>query len=125
MSSTEIVRTAVERDLANGQIVTLADLQASRKAVKATRPMSNAAVDAHNALVKKYLEQARRTLQRAYDPFYRADAFSPMGKGFGLSIAYRLGRRFGWPLTLESAPGVGTTARLRFVPLAPSGGMAS
>ena len=61
-------------------------------------------------------------LQRAYDPFYRADAFSPMGKGFGLSIAYRLGRRFGWPLTLESAPGQGTTARLRFVPLAAAGG---
>ena len=60
-------------------------------------------------------------LQRAGDPFYRADAFNPTGKGFGLSIAYRLGRRFGWPLTLESAPGEGTTARLRFVPLAPTG----
>ncbi|MCW5581293.1 MAG: HAMP domain-containing histidine kinase [Luteimonas sp.] len=58
------------------------------------------------------------TLQRAHDPFYRADAFSPVGKGFGLSIAYRLGRRFGWPLTLESAPGQGTTATLRFVPIA-------
>jgi len=60
------------------------------------------------------------TLQRAHDPFYRADTFSPLGKGFGLSIAYRLGRRFGWPLTLESAPGQGTTATLRFLPIAPS-----
>ena len=60
-------------------------------------------------------------LRRAGEPFYRADAFNPTGKGFGLSIAYRLGRRFGWPLTLESAPHEGTTARLRFVPLAPSG----
>ncbi len=58
------------------------------------------------------------TLQRAHDPFYRADAFSPVGKGFGLSIAYRLCRRFGWPLLLESTPGQGTTATLRFLPVA-------
>jgi len=57
------------------------------------------------------------TLRHAHEPFYRADTFSPLGKGFGLSIASRLARRFGWQLSLESAPGKGTTATLRFVPV--------
>ena len=51
------------------------------------------------------------TLQRVYDPFYRADQFG-VGKGMGLSIVRRLGERFGWPVTLESTPGVGTTATI-------------
>src|SRR5690606_36520218 len=50
------------------------------------------------------------TLRHAFEPFYRADAFSPMGKGFGLSIASRLAHRFGWQLLLDSTPGQGTTA---------------
>lgn len=50
------------------------------------------------------------TLQRAYDPFFRADQFGASGKGTGLSIVRRLGERFGWPVTLESTPGVGTIA---------------
>ena len=54
------------------------------------------------------------TLRRAYDPFYRADQFNPTGKGMGLSIVRRLGERFGWPVTLESTPAVGTTATVRF-----------
>ena len=36
------------------------------------------------------------------------------GKGMGLSIVRRLGERFGWPVTLESTPAVGTTATVRF-----------
>ncbi|MDH5833117.1 sensor histidine kinase [Luteimonas kalidii] len=56
------------------------------------------------------------TLRHAFEPFYRADAFSPMGKGFGLTIANRLARRFGWDLVLESEPEVGTVATLRFTP---------
>lgn len=54
------------------------------------------------------------TLQRAYDPFYRADQFTASGKGMGLSIVRRLGERFGWPVSLESLPGEGTTAVIRF-----------
>ena len=54
------------------------------------------------------------TLQRAYDPFYRADAVNPVGKGMGLSIVRRLGERFGWPVSLESTPDIGTTATIRF-----------
>ncbi|HVR81481.1 MAG TPA: HAMP domain-containing sensor histidine kinase [Luteimonas sp.] len=55
------------------------------------------------------------SLQRAYDPFYRVDPVNPTGKGMGLSIVRRLGERFGWPVSLESAPGIGTTATIRFV----------
>lgn len=54
------------------------------------------------------------TLQRVYDPFYRADQFRGSGKGMGLSIVRRLGERFGWPVSLESVPGEGTTAEIRF-----------
>ena len=64
-------------------------------------------------------------LQRADDPFFRADAFNPTGKGFGLSIAFRLGRRFGWPLSLDSTQGQGTTAVLRFTPLGTTDGAAA
>lgn len=59
------------------------------------------------------------TLQHAYEPFYRADAFRPLGKGFGLSIASRLVRRFGWQLAIESAQGEGTRVMIRFAPLPP------
>ena len=54
------------------------------------------------------------TLQRVFDPFYRADQFRSTGKGMGLSIVRRLGERFGWPVTLESTPGQGTVAEIRF-----------
>ena len=57
------------------------------------------------------------SLQRAYDPFYRADQANPSGRGMGLSIVRRLGERFGWPVSLESASGIGTTATIRFVGL--------
>ena len=56
------------------------------------------------------------TLRHVYDPFFRADAFSPLGKGFGLTIANRLVRRFGWQLQLESVERQGTVATLRFTP---------
>ena len=54
------------------------------------------------------------TLQRVFDPFYRADQFRSGGKGMGLSIVRRLGERFGWPVTLDSAAGKGTVAEIRF-----------
>src|SRR5690606_35317364 len=34
------------------------------------------------------------TIDRAFEPFYRADLESPQGKGMGLSIVRRLGERF-------------------------------
>ena len=49
-------------------------------------------------------------LARAFEPFYRANPEQPAGPGLGLSIAYRLGERCGWPLQLTSSPGEGTRA---------------
>jgi len=54
------------------------------------------------------------TLRQASDPFFRADRFNPAGKGIGLTIVRRLGDRFGWPVELESTPGQGTVATIRF-----------
>ena len=53
-------------------------------------------------------------LQRVFDPFYRAEPDRLSGKGLGLSIVRRLGERFGWPIGLESTPGRGTVATIRF-----------
>jgi signal transduction histidine kinase len=53
-------------------------------------------------------------LARAFEPFYRGGRVGPRGHGIGLTIVRRLSERFGWPVTLDSAPGVGTTATIRF-----------
>ena len=55
------------------------------------------------------------TMAKAFDPFFRIDNERSEGKGIGLSIVRRLGERFGWPVTLTSTPGKGTTAVIRFV----------
>jgi signal transduction histidine kinase len=51
---------------------------------------------------------------RAFDPFWRADPLREEGRGMGLSIVRRLGERFGWPVSLVSTPGEGTTVQIRF-----------
>ncbi len=55
------------------------------------------------------------TLTKAFAPFYRADPARKQGTGMGLSIARRLGERMGWPVTLHSELGQGTTATIRFL----------
>ncbi|MFC5569792.1 sensor histidine kinase [Lysobacter yangpyeongensis] len=57
---------------------------------------------------------SRETLIKAFDPFYRADPAREEGRGMGLSIVRRLGERFGWPVSLDSQPGKGTVATIRF-----------
>jgi signal transduction histidine kinase len=52
-------------------------------------------------------------IERVFDPFYRVDPDAG-GKGMGLSIVRRLGERFGWPVSIESVPGEGTVATIRF-----------
>ena len=56
-----------------------------------------------------------QTLERAFDPFWRADITREDGKGMGLSIVRRLGERFGWPVTLSSVEREGTQATIRFI----------
>jgi len=59
-------------------------------------------------------------LERAFTPFWRADGSRTRrtgGVGLGLALARRIARVHGGEVTLSSAPGRGTTARLE-VPLA-------
>ncbi len=56
----------------------------------------------------------RDALDKAFSPFFRADPNEPVGKGIGLSIVRRLSDRFDWPVSLESEPGQGTVATIRF-----------
>lgn len=56
-----------------------------------------------------------KTLAKAFDPFYRADITREDSQGMGLSIARRLGERMGWPVSLHSLAGEGTTATIRFL----------
>ncbi len=53
-------------------------------------------------------------LARAFDPFYRGGRGRSGGHGVGLAIVQRLSERFGWPVTLDSEPGRGTRATIRF-----------
>ncbi len=56
-------------------------------------------------------------LQRACDPFFSTKPVG-QGRGLGLSIAFSLVRQMGGELGLDSHPGLGTRAELRF-PLGP------
>jgi signal transduction histidine kinase len=53
-------------------------------------------------------------LSKVFEPFYRAGDRRKDGQGIGLSIVRRLSERYGWPVTLDSEPGRGTTATIRF-----------
>jgi signal transduction histidine kinase len=52
-------------------------------------------------------------LAQAFQPFYRVRS-GGSGHGIGLNIVKRLSERFDWPVSLDSEPGVGTTATVRF-----------
>jgi signal transduction histidine kinase len=55
-------------------------------------------------------------LEKAFDPFFRADGSRGLsrGHGLGLSIVKRLVRQFGWALSVHSRPGEGTSVEIRF-----------
>jgi signal transduction histidine kinase len=59
---------------------------------------------------------AAEDLARVFEPFFRGGGGEARrdGHGVGLSIVQRLSERFGWPLTLDSVPGQGTRATVRF-----------
>lgn len=48
------------------------------------------------------------TLERVFDPFWRADIADYAAKGLGLPLVKRLVERCGWQLQLHSRPGEGT-----------------
>jgi signal transduction histidine kinase len=50
-------------------------------------------------------------LQRVFEPFERGESTS-RGFGLGLTIVKRLCDRFGWKISMQSEPGVGSTASL-------------
>ena len=59
---------------------------------------------------------------RPIQPFYRSSR-SGAGHGIGLAIVRRIADRFEWQVELESTPGSGTVAVLRFpaaIPVDPS-----
>src|SRR3546814_16652199 len=88
--------------------------------------MDNACVFTEHGRIEVRLEAGRvvvtdtgigmapEVLRKVWAPFYRADRVSPSGKGMGLSIVRRLGGRFRWPVTLDSAPGAGTVGSSEF-----------
>jgi signal transduction histidine kinase len=49
-----------------------------------------------------------------FRPFVRGDGNRRSGHGVGLTIVRRLSDRFGWPIHIESQPGVGTTVTISF-----------
>lgn len=57
---------------------------------------------------------APERLAELYRPFVRGESAQRGGHGVGLSIVRRLSERFGWPVHIESQPGVGTRVEIRF-----------
>jgi signal transduction histidine kinase len=53
-------------------------------------------------------------LARAFQTFYKGSRTGAQGHGIGLAVVRRIADRFRWPVALESAPGRGTVATLRF-----------
>lgn len=59
-------------------------------------------------------------LGRVFEPFVRVGDRKKDGQGIGLSLVRRLSTRYGWPVTLESEPGRGTVATVRFPGASPA-----
>lgn len=57
---------------------------------------------------------ATERLAEIYRPFARGEPARRGGFGVGLSIVRRLSDRFGWPVSIDSQPGVGTRIEVRF-----------
>jgi signal transduction histidine kinase len=56
----------------------------------------------------------KEQVEHAFDPFYRGQPSRRGGHGVGLSIVKRLSDRFGWPVRIDSQPGVGTRVTVSF-----------
>lgn len=53
-------------------------------------------------------------IEEMFRPFVRGEGRHRGGHGVGLTIVRRLSDRFGWPISVESTPGVGTTVTIDF-----------
>lgn len=53
-------------------------------------------------------------LTRAFQAFYKGSRTGAQGHGIGLAVVRRIADRFQWPVELDSEPGRGTVATLRF-----------
>ena len=72
-------------------------------------------VDADRLVVRDTgIGMSPEALERIFEPFFRAVPERREGHGLGLPIVHRLCERFGWKIELESEPGQGTTATVRF-----------
>ena len=57
---------------------------------------------------------AAEKIEEMFRPFVRGEGNRRGGHGVGLTIVRRLSDRFGWPLSITSNPGVGTTVEISF-----------
>lgn len=57
---------------------------------------------------------ASEKIEEMFRPFVRGESNRRGGHGVGLTIVRRLSDRFGWPVHIESTPGVGTTVEIKF-----------
>ena len=57
---------------------------------------------------------AAEKIEEMFRPFVRGEDNRRGGHGVGLTIVRRLSDRFGWPITIQSQPGVGTTVEIQF-----------
>ena len=53
-------------------------------------------------------------VQQVFEPFFRGDSRKRGGHGVGLTIVKRLSDRFGWPVHIDSAVGIGTRVVVEF-----------
>ncbi len=53
-------------------------------------------------------------VENVFKPYFRGQSIAKGGHGVGLTIVKRLSDRFKWPVEIESEPGVGTRATIRF-----------
>lgn len=56
----------------------------------------------------------QQEIEQVFKPFYRSGSARRGGHGVGLTIVRNLSSRFGWPVDIDSEPGVGTTVTVRF-----------